>query len=135
MNIALLYLLTGGILLAAEALWLGLFAADLFRSEVGHLMGAQFSIAPGLVFYAIYLVGILVFAILPGLEVDGVTRGALLGGLLGLVAYSTIDLTAMAVFRDFPLRVALMDIAWGSFVTAFATSAGVLIGRSLGMGG
>ena len=81
------------------------------------------------------LVGILVFAILPGLEVDGVTRGALLGGLLGLVAYSTFDLTAMAVFRDFPLRVALMDIAWGSFVTAFATSAGVLIGRSLGMGG
>ena len=135
MDIPLLYLLTGGVLLSAEALWLGLFASDLFRTEVGHLMGPQFSVAPGLVFYAIYLVGILIFAVLPGLQADGVTQGALLGGLLGLVAYSTFDLTAMAAFRDFPLRLALIDIAWGSFVTAFAASAGVLIGRSLGMGG
>ena len=135
MSYALLYLLTGGVLLAAEAAWLGLVAGELFRAEVGHLMGPDFVLPPAVAFYAIFLVGILVFAVLPGLESGSVMRAAALGGLLGFVAYSTFDLTSMSVFRDFPLRVAVIDIAWGTFVTASTASASFMIGRVLGMGG
>ncbi len=134
MDFALLYLLTGGVLLVAEVAWLGLVAANLFRAEVGHLMGSDFALAPAVAFYAIYLVGILVFAVLPGLESGQVLRSAALGGLLGCVAYATFDLTSMSAFRDFPLRVAVVDITWGTFVTGLTASAGFMIGRMLGIG-
>jgi uncharacterized membrane protein len=120
--------------LAAEAAWLGLVAGDLFRREVPHLMRPDFLPGPAVAFYAIYVLGILVFAVLPGLEAQQLGRSLALGAFLGLLAYATFDLTSMAVFLDFPLRVAVTDIAWGTFVTGLVATAGYGIGRWLGVG-
>ena len=129
-----LYLMTAGVLLSAEALWLGLFAGDLFRKEVGHLVRPDFNLGPAAVFYVIYVAAILVFAVLPGIEARQLQRSVALGAFLGLVAYSTFDLTSMAVFKGFPLRLAAVDITWGACVTAAVSAAGYGIGRYLGMG-
>ena len=129
-----LYLFTAGVLLSAEALWLGLFAGKLFRKEVGHLVRPDFSLGPAAVFYMIYVAGILVFAVLPGIEARQLHRSVALGAFLGMVAYSTFDLTSMAVFKGFPLRLALVDIAWGTCVTAAVSAAGYGLGRYLGLG-
>jgi uncharacterized membrane protein len=128
-----LYMMTGGVLLAAEAAWLGLVAGPLFQNEVGHLVRETFLPAPAVAFYVIYIAGILVFAVLPGLRARRLHRAVALGGFLGLLAYSTFDLTSMAVFRDFPLRLALTDIAWGTFVTGTVSAAGYGMGRRLGL--
>lgn len=129
-----LYLMTGGVLLAAEAAWLGLFAGSLFQREVGHLLRPTFLPAPAVVFYGIFVAGILVFAVMPGLDHRQLPRAVALGAFLGLVAYSTFDLTSMSILRDFPLRLALIDITWGASVTALVSAAGYGIGRWLGLG-
>jgi uncharacterized membrane protein len=129
-----LYLWTAGVLLSAEALWLGLFAGGLFRKEVGHLLRSDFHWGPVVVFYLIYVTGILVFAVLPGIEARQLQRSVALGALLGLVAYSTFDLTSMAVFKGFPLRLAAVDILWGACITAAVSAAGYGMGRYLGVG-
>ena len=129
-----LYAGTLAVLLTAEVLWLSLVAGRLFRDQVGHLLRPEFRVGPGLVFYLIYVVGIVVFAVLPGLEARELQRSVGLGALLGLVAYSTFDLTSMSVFKDFPLRLASIDILWGTFVTASVSAAGFGLGRYLGVG-
>jgi len=134
MGLIKLYILTATVLLAAEVLWLRLVARDLFRSEVGHLMRSDLLVAPAAIFYLTYVAGILVFAVLPGLEFNQFARTLALGGFLGFLSYSTFDLTAMALFRDFPLRVAGLDIAWGTVLTAAVSSAGYGFGRWLGVG-
>lgn len=133
MDLAMLYLITGGTLLVADVAWLGVVAGGLLRAEVGHPMGLGFSPAPATAFYALYSLGILVFAVRPGLQGDRLTRGLLLGSGLGLVAYTAFHLTSLA-FADIPLGLALLDIAWGTLVTAFAAAVGVQIGRGLGLG-
>ena len=127
------YLVTALVLLIAEAAWLGLVAGGLFRKEVGHLLRPAFAPAPAAVFYLIYVAGILVFAVLPGIEARQLYRSVALGGFLGLVAYSTFDLTSMSVFREFPLRLALIDIAWGTVVTSGVAGAGFFIARYFGL--
>jgi uncharacterized membrane protein len=129
-----LYLWTMGVLLSAEALWLGLVAGGLFRKEVGHLLRPEFRLGPAVAFYLIYVTGILVFAVLPGIEARQLHRSVALGAFLGLVAYSTFDLTSMAVFKGFPLRLAGVDILWGTCVTAAVSAAGYGMGRYLGVG-
>mgnify|MGYP003680938826 CR=1 FL=1 len=114
---------------------LGLVAGNLFRKEIDHLLRPSFAPAPAAVFYLIYVAAILVFAVLPGIEARQLYRSVALGGFLGMVAYSTFDLTSMSVFRDFPLRLALIDIAWGTFVTATVAGAGYGIARFFGVGG
>ncbi len=129
-----LYLGTMAVLLTAEALWLGLVGGGLFQKEVGHLMRPEFRLGPVVAFYLIYVGGILVFAVLPGLEARQLQRSVALGAFLGLVAYSTFDLTSMAVFKGFPLRLAGVDMLWGTCVTAAVSAAGYGLGRYLGLG-
>jgi uncharacterized membrane protein len=84
----------------------------------------RFELAPAAVFYAIYVVGIVVFAVAPALSSGRWTTAAGMGALLGLVAYATYDLTNQATLRDWPLSVTIADLCWGTFVTAVAASAG-----------
>ena len=74
-------------------------------------------------FYVIYLAGIVVFAVMPALG-QGSEKAALLGGLYGLCAYATYDLTNLATLRDFPVKLALVDIGWGICGTALAAVVG-----------
>lgn len=89
---------------------------------------------PALAFYALYIVGILVFAVAPGLEAGSLGRTAALGAFLGLFAYATFDLTSMALFRDFPGSVVAIDLVWGMCITAGVAAAGYGFGRWLGLG-
>ena len=86
-----------------------------------------------LLFYAIYIAGIVVFAVLPGLGAESLTRTLLLGAFLGLLAYATFDLTSLALIRAFPITVVVVDLAWGTLLTAAVAGAGFGIGRWLGV--
>ena len=87
-----------------------------------------------LLFYLLFVVGILVFAALPALAAGSAVRAAVLGGLLGLVAYAAFDLTCLALFRDVPLIVVVVDLAWGTTLSAGSATAAYAIGRWLGVG-
>jgi len=118
------YASTAIVFLALDAIWLTTMADRLYRPALGRLMLDRFEVLPALAFYAVYLVGVVVFAVMPGLESRRWTSALGLGALLGFVAYATYDLTNQATLRDWPWRVTLADLCWGTFVTAVAAAAG-----------
>ncbi|WP_099797395.1 DUF2177 family protein [Variovorax sp. 54] len=117
------------VLLALDTLWLGFVADGLYQREMGTLMSPDPRLGVATAFYLLYPIGLLVFAIVPGLRAQGVVRAALLGGLFGLFCYGTYDLTNLAVVRGWPLALSFIDMAWGTLVSGVATGAGALAWR------
>jgi len=123
-QVLIAYPATAIVFLALDAAWLTTMADRLYRPALGHLMLERFAALPAIAFYLVYVVGVLVFAVMPGLESRRWTTALGLGALLGLVAYATYDLTNQATLRDWPWRVTLADLGWGTVVTAVAAAAG-----------
>ncbi|KQP35282.1 DUF2177 family protein [Pseudorhodoferax sp. Leaf274] len=122
---AIAYAVSALVFLGLDAIWLGSMAERLYRPGIGHLMAERFAAAPAVLFYVLYVGGIVFFAIAPTLESRRPVLAALgHGALLGLLAYATFDLTNQAVLKDWPWHVTLADLAWGSFVTAMAAAGG-----------
>ena len=129
-----IYGLMALVFFAIDLVWLGVVAADFYRRHLGHLMRDEVLWPAALAFYAMYLAGILVFAVLPGLDAASLHKAVVLGAFFGLVAYATFDLTCMALFRDFPPVVVAVDLVWGTVLTGTVAAAGYGIGRWLGLG-
>lgn len=121
-----------GIFLLADAVWLGLIAKDLYRAQIGHLLAADFRIGPAILFYLMYLVGIVYFAISPALASGRWQDAILPGALFGFMAYGTYDLTNWAVMRDWPAGITFIDLAWGTVLTTAAATAGAIVALRLG---
>lgn len=115
-QIVFLYLLTVPVFFAIDMLWLGLVAKDFYRNQIGFLMGEVNWVA-AIIFYLLYIVGILVFAVLPGIESGSWVKVLVLGAFFGFIAYATYDLTNLAVLKDWPLTVTIIDIVWGGVLT------------------
>lgn len=128
-----LYGLTAAVFFAIDLLWLGIVARGFYQKALGPLLREDALWPAALAFYALYIGGILVFAVLPSLQSGSPLHAAGLGAFLGLVAYATFDLTALALFRDFPLRVVVVDLVWGSVLTATVAAAGHGLGRWAGL--
>ena len=123
---------TAVVLLAVDVLWLGFIAKSFYRDGIGHLMADSPNLVAGGVFYLLYPVGIMLFAVAPAALYGGLaapadaqwSRALLAGALFGFFAYATYDLSNLATLRDWPLRLALVDIVWGTALTAAAAVAG-----------
>jgi uncharacterized membrane protein len=126
-QILIAYAATAVVFLALDAIWLTTMADRLYRPAIGSLMLERFELLPAAVFYVLYIVGVLVFAVIPGLESGRWTTSLGLGAMLGLVAYATYDLTNQATLRGWSWQVAIVDLCWGTFVTAAAAAAGCRI--------
>ncbi len=129
-----LYLPTAVVFFAIDLVWLGVVAAGFYQRHLGHLLAENVQWGPALLFYLIFIAGMLVFAVLPGLAAGSLTRALALGAFLGFMAYATFDLTCLALFRDFPTVVVVVDMIWGTVLSTTVTAAGYGIGRWLGMG-
>ncbi len=112
-------------MLVLDALWLGVVAKSIYADGMGALMSSSPNLWAAAAFYLLFPVGLLVFAVLP--QADSlVWKAALMGALFGFFAYSTYDLTNLAVIKDWPLGLTFVDMAWGSMVSAIAATAGKL---------
>ena len=110
-------------LIAIDLVWLLGIAKNLYRDEMGSLMASEPKLIAGLAFYLLYALGATIFVLIPALSKQSWLYALQYGALFGLFCYMTYDLTNLAVIRDFPTRLAFVDIAWGSFVTTL--SAGI----------
>ena len=126
-----LYGLTAIVFLAIDIVWLGVVASGFYQKHLGHLMRSDVILPAALLFYLLYVVAILVFAVLPGLESQSINRTLALGAFLGLVAYSTFDLTCLALFKNFPVKVVIIDLIWGTLLTATVAGISHKIGEFL----
>jgi uncharacterized membrane protein len=129
---AKLYLLTVPVFFAIDLVWLGVVARDFYRSNLGHVVSPQVNWWPALVFYLLYIVGILIFAVVPALGQASVRKAILYGALFGFFTYMTYELTNMATIADWPLKVVVIDICWGVVLSASVATASYFIGRWLG---
>jgi uncharacterized membrane protein len=109
---------TFGVMAVLDGIWLTLVARDFYRSNIGHLLGETTNWPPAIAFYVIYTVGAWFFATQPGVEDGSALTAALRGAAFGFVAYATYDLTNHATLRNWPTLVTVVDMAWGTILTA-----------------
>lgn len=118
------------VFLAIDAVYLGTVGAKMFKETLGDVLAPSFSIAPAVVFYLIYPVGLVIFATAPAFETGRWTTALAYGALFGFFAYATYDLTNWATLRNWTSTLTLVDVAWGTFVSAVAASAAFWITRA-----
>ncbi len=129
-RLAIAYLVTGLVFLTLDGGWLSLVGPRLYRPEIGALLAEKIQAPPAILFYLIYLTGLIYFCVAPNLE-KGWVKAAVSGAVLGLVAYGAYDLTCQTVMKTWSTKVSVADMAWGAFASAVASAAGVAITRSL----
>ncbi|MEO0461708.1 MAG: DUF2177 family protein [Pseudomonadota bacterium] len=116
-----------------DAMWLSWAGPNLYRPIIGEIMAEDFNMVAAGVFYVLYLIGMMWFAVKPGLESGRWTSALLNGALLGGLCYATFDLTSQAVFKVWATQISVLDICWGAFATgttsAIATFATLKIKR------
>lgn len=113
-----------GVMLALDLLWLGVIAKPLYQQAIGHLMADGRTLRVAFVFYAVYALGLTVFAVWPQAATPGLSRTLAMGALFGFFAYATYDLTNLATLKGWPIGIALIDMAWGTAVSALSATAG-----------
>ena len=118
-------------LIAIDLVWLLGIAKNLYRDQMGDLMASDPKLIAGLAFYLLYALGVCIFVIVPALSKQSWIYALQYGALFGLFCYMTYDLTNLAVIRNFPTQLALIDIAWGSFVTAVCSGIAYWVGSRL----
>lgn len=123
MELIVKLLVAGGVMGVLDFFWLGFVAKKLYYSQMGNILLEKPNMAAGMLFYVIYVVGIVVFVVNPALAQGSLGRAAGYGALFGLVAYATYDLTNLAVLKGYSPTIAVVDLAWGMVITAAAASA------------
>lgn len=120
------YVSAAMLMLVFDVVWIGVVARDFYQQGIGHLMAASPRLDAALLFYVVYVLGLLVFVIAPQAQMRGGTWLSAMsrGALFGLVAYATYDLTNLATLKDWPVQVALVDMAWGAWASGCASLAG-----------
>lgn len=129
MTLLKLFGATGATMFALDLLWLGVVAKGFYARHLGSLLRPDVQWVPAVLFYAIYVVAVGVFVVIPAVERQSLGRAIGMGAFFGLAAYATYDLTSLALIRDFPVRVVIVDLAWGAVLTAIAASAGYVAAR------
>ncbi len=125
-----LYLLTIPVFFLIDMVWLGVIAKKLYQDALGHLLGPV-QWGPAILFYLLYIVGIIIFAVQPGLTAGSLSKTILYGALFGFFAYATYDLTNLATLKGWPLSITLIDITWGVVLTTTVATVSYFIGRAL----
>lgn len=111
-------LVAGGIMGLIDAIWLGLIANKLYKNELGSLLLEKPNMVAAVLFYIIFVIGIVVFAVMPAVTAGDWKVALGLGALLGLVCYATYDLTNLATLKGFPVKIVVIDLIWGTLLTA-----------------
>lgn len=119
--------MAGGIMAVIDALWLGLVANKFYKSQLGPLLLEKPHMPAAVLFYVIFVVGVVVFAVMPAIAAGSWKLALGYGALLGLVTYATYDLTNLATLKGFPLKVVIVDLVWGVLLTASVATLTYLI--------
>ncbi len=121
------YSATFAVMLVIDMIWLGVIAMPWYQAGIGHLMAPSPNLIAAALFYVMFPVGLMFFAVVPQSATSGLFKSALWGAAFGFFTYSTYDLTNLATLKDYPLGLAFLDIAWGTLVSAVAAMAGKFV--------
>ncbi len=120
--ILFLYVITALIFFVIDLFWLGIVAKKMYRRHLGHLLAEKTNWPAAIIFYSLYIIGLLVFALLPGLKAGSLSYTCLHGALFGFFTYLTYDLTNLATMKKWPVLITVLDTVWGTFIAGASTS-------------
>lgn len=120
-------LVAAAVFVAIDSVWLAFVANKFYKRQIGSLLADKPDFIAAAVFYILYMIGLVVFAIDPALEEDSLEKAMGLGALLGLVMYATYDLTNKATLKNWPVKVTVVDMIWGTFITGAVSTITFLI--------
>ena len=121
------YIITLIIFAIIDTAWLGTMGDRIYRPLIGSMLADKFRIGPAIIFYAMYASALTLFAVLPGFEAADWKKALLWGGLFGLFAYATYDLTNLATLKSWSVKLVVIDIIWGVCVSAVSSALACVI--------
>jgi uncharacterized membrane protein len=122
---------TGIIFFGIDLVWLSVMTSRFYKPQLAAYMSDKINLLPAVLFYIVFTIGLMLLVVFPSVERNSLLRAVLLGGLLGLVAYATYDLTNLSSVKNWPVIISVVDIAWGTVLSAISGAVGYLIARSL----
>lgn len=128
-----LYAIALPVFFAIDMLWIGFVARNFYRNQIGFLMKSDPNWTAAIVFYLLFIVGLVLFVIAPAIEKNSWMHALLFGALFGLITYGTYDLTNLATLKDWPILVSVVDLVWGAALAASVSTATYLIARKIGL--
>jgi uncharacterized membrane protein len=126
-----LYALTVPVFFIIDLIWLGVIARGFYQKNLKYILSPNVNWTAAIIFYLMYIAGILIFAVLPGVAKDSVRHAALWGALFGFFTYATYDLTNLALLKDWPLNIVVVDILWGVILCTLVATLSFYIARWL----
>jgi uncharacterized membrane protein len=126
-----LYALTVPVFFIIDLIWLGVVAKGFYQKNLKYILSPHVNWPAAIIFYLVYIAGILIFAVLPGIARDSLRHAALWGGLFGFFTYATYDLTNLALLKDWPLNIVVVDILWGVVLCTVVATIGFYIAKWL----
>ena len=124
-----LYLVSLAAFLAIDLLWLGLVARSFYQQYIGFLMAPSPNWFVAIIFYLLFIVGILFFVVVPGLESNSLKATLLRAALFGLITYATYDLTNLATLKDWPALLSIVDMLWGMVLSVLVSYISFMAGK------
>jgi len=113
-----LFFIALAVFFAIDMVWLVLIAKKFYREQIGFLMKPDINWIAAIVFYLLFIAGLVIFVISPAIQKHSWTHAILFGALFGLISYATYDLTNLATIKGWPVLVTLVDLAWGMVLSA-----------------
>lgn len=121
------YAATAIVMVVLDLLWLGVIAKPIYQQGIGHLMAEHPRVPVAALFYAIFALGLMLFAVVPHGSPVGWSKAIVTAALFGFFAYATYDLTNLATLKNWPVGLSMLDVAWGSVVSAISAAAGKVV--------
>jgi len=132
MNVLLAYVSVAATFLALDMIWLRTMAERLYRPVLGDLLRLEPNLAAAAIFYLLYPVGLVVFAVLPAHAEGSALRAFLFGAMFGCFTYATYDLTNQATLRNWSTALSIADITWGSLLAGISAWIGYMVAQRTG---
>ena len=113
-----LYCIALPVFFLIDIVWIGFVAQSFYNNQIGFLLKPDVNWIAAIIFYLLFIVGLVIFVITPEIEKDSWVYALLFGALFGLITYATFDLTALAMFKNWPLLVTIVDLIWGAVLAS-----------------
>lgn len=123
------FLLTVPVFFAVDIIWLGFIGKPIYQKYIGHLMAEKVNWTAAIIFYLLFIVGILIFAVYPALKMDKVSYAITYGALFGFFTYMTYEMTNLAVIKDWSWQIVPIDIIWGTVLCTLVSVGSFYIGK------
>jgi len=124
-----IFFVTFIVFLLIDMVWLGFIAKDLYKKYIGYIMSPKPNWIAAIIFYVIFIIGLMYFVLNPALKNESALQALFAGMLFGLITYATYDLTNLATLKDWPLKITVIDLIWGTSLSGLTSIASYFVNR------